>query len=172
MAIKREINHGTHHAYINRKCRCDICRMGENNRKKKHRAKIGKEECKLRYRRSIVKSGLSTIKRSREWMWKNKNIKINGNDVKWEDFIKIYDEQNCRCYICNRELIPHSPKMVIVDRKKICEVACLDHNHITGEVRGILCQDCNALLGYAKDNIDILKKSIIYLQKQIGANNV
>lgn len=40
----------------------------------------------------------------------------------------------------------------------------LDHNHSTGEFRGFLCCDCNLLLGYAQDNIDLLKKAIAYLE--------
>jgi len=39
-----------------------------------------------------------------------------------------------------------------------------DHDHETGEVRGILCHHCNALLGYAKDDIDILLKAVEYLK--------
>lgn len=40
----------------------------------------------------------------------------------------------------------------------------IDHNHSTGKVRGLLCCDCNLLLGQAKENIDTLKASIQYLE--------
>lgn len=39
----------------------------------------------------------------------------------------------------------------------------LDHCHSTGLVRGGLCARCNHMLGHAKDNINTLKKAIIYL---------
>ena len=41
----------------------------------------------------------------------------------------------------------------------------VDHNHSTGQVRGLLCRDCNLLLGYAKDNPENLRRSILYLER-------
>jgi hypothetical protein len=45
----------------------------------------------------------------------------------------------------------------------------VDHDHTTGEVRGLLCHNCNYVIGYARDNIDILEKAIKYLL--IGRNH-
>lgn len=39
----------------------------------------------------------------------------------------------------------------------------VDHCHAANEVRGILCQHCNNMLGMAKDNIAILERAIAYL---------
>jgi hypothetical protein len=41
----------------------------------------------------------------------------------------------------------------------------IDHDHITGKIRGILCNNCNNGLGRFKDDIDNLKQAIIYLKK-------
>jgi len=41
----------------------------------------------------------------------------------------------------------------------------VDHNHNTGQVRGLLCHNCNFVIGYAKENIGILLKSVEYLSK-------
>jgi hypothetical protein len=56
---------------------------------------------------------------------------------------------------------------------KICgvyETQCpkklaVDHNHATGKVRGLLCQSCNSLLAYAKDNPKILESAIKYIKR-------
>ena len=32
----------------------------------------------------------------------------------------------------------------------------LDHNHLTGVIRGILCADCNLALGHMKDNVEAI----------------
>ena len=42
---------------------------------------------------------------------------------------------------------------------------CYDHNHKDMKFRGWICNDCNLALGFAKDNIDILKAMIKYLDE-------
>lgn len=41
----------------------------------------------------------------------------------------------------------------------------VDHDHETGEVRGLLCHCCNFMLGYAKDNPANLRRGIQYLER-------
>lgn len=66
----------------------------------------------------------------------------------------IFD-QNERCAICGR-LFSMSTRPEI------------DHCHLTGKVRGILCTFCNSLLGYAKDSQLILKNAQKYLANSQG----
>lgn len=40
----------------------------------------------------------------------------------------------------------------------------IDHDHETGEVRGLLCQHCNFVLGHARDNIATLTRLQVYLE--------
>lgn|SRR5690606_9432278 len=40
----------------------------------------------------------------------------------------------------------------------------VDHDHLTGQVRGILCFDCNTGLGKLGDNLESLKAAIEYLK--------
>jgi hypothetical protein len=40
---------------------------------------------------------------------------------------------------------------------------CVDHDHVTGEVRGLLCNRCNLILGHAKDRPDIFPMFVEYL---------
>ena len=39
----------------------------------------------------------------------------------------------------------------------------IDHDHVTGRVRGVLCPACNLMIGYAKDNSDVLTRAAAYL---------
>ncbi len=54
---------------------------------------------------------------------------------------------------------------------KICAIeltiksACIDHNHKTGKIRGILCNHCNNGLGCFKDNCSLLKRALEYLNE-------
>lgn len=54
---------------------------------------------------------------------------------------------------------------------EICEVHVsgnrhyIDHNHETGELRGVLCPSCNSALGKFHDSQVMLNKAIDYLKK-------
>lgn len=40
----------------------------------------------------------------------------------------------------------------------------IDHCHLSGEIRGLLCHSCNLIIGHAKDNIERLKSATSYLE--------
>lgn len=63
------------------------------------------------------------------------------------------DQQGC-CAICG---IPKSDLSVKL---------FVDHDHQTGEIRGLLCKQCNFALGNVKDSVVVLKKAIIYLTQR------
>jgi hypothetical protein len=48
----------------------------------------------------------------------------------------------------------------------------VDHCHTTGKVRGLLCQSCNFLLGMAKDDQNILKQAIKYLDDHTSSETI
>lgn len=56
---------------------------------------------------------------------------------------------------------------------KICEThesefdkrLAVDHCHKTGKVRGLLCSSCNTSLGKFKDDPEILRRAINYLER-------
>ena len=58
-------------------------------------------------------------------------------------------ESNPHCPICGSE-----------------EPLVVDHDHSTQEVRGLICNHCNLVLGHARDNIEILKNAIAYLNNE------
>ena len=49
------------------------------------------------------------------------------------------------------------------NEKEIGGKLSLDHDHKTNKLRGLICGPCNRVLGFAYDNIDTLKRAIIYL---------
>lgn len=64
-------------------------------------------------------------------------------------------------------------QLVVLQKQKVCAICAspfskllkkhLDHSHKTGEIRKLLCRDCNLLLGHAKDSPAILESAIRYL---------
>lgn len=45
----------------------------------------------------------------------------------------------------------------------------VDHDHVTGKVRGMLCFSCNAALGHFKDDPVVLRRAADYLDRHTGA---
>ena len=71
---------------------------------------------------------------------------------------ELMDSQKGCCEICEESLIsPDSDKNYSVD-----------HNHMTGEVRGLLCNSCNTAIGHFKENKKNLANAIKYLEKHNG----
>lgn len=42
---------------------------------------------------------------------------------------------------------------------------CVDHNHVTNNVRQLLCRNCNLGIGYFKDNVSYLENAISYIKE-------
>jgi len=66
----------------------------------------------------------------------------------------IYSTHNGLCDLCGAA--PSSRKFA------------LDHNHLTGKLRGLLCFNCNTGLGSFRDDVTLLSKAIAYLWDRAG----
>lgn len=75
--------------------------------------------------------------------------------ISQSDYDKMFIEQNGKCAICNSSEI----------KRTNSKHFCIDHCHTTNRVRGLLCHDCNVILGKLKDSIDMCKSVIKYLEK-------
>lgn len=75
-------------------------------------------------------------------------------NITLEEYNKMSDTQDHKCAICGGEEMNYKNK-----------VLCVDHNHITGEIRGLLCGTCNIAIGHFKDNIRLLEQGIQYLNR-------
>lgn len=102
--------------------------------------------------RSCVKKYYSSKKR--QDILKNRYLE-KTHDLKTEDYEKMLKDQNYECKICSKKTIELKTKLHI------------DHNHLTGKIRGLLCSKCNIGIGYfdTDKNIDLLLKAIEYIRK-------
>ncbi len=69
-----------------------------------------------------------------------------------DDYTKWLAEQDGKCAICRAPSELQSKRLAV------------DHDHVTGQLRGLLCINCNQLLGKAHDDVTILKAAIAYLE--------
>jgi hypothetical protein len=80
----------------------------------------------------------------------------NRYNISKEEALKWYKESMTFCYICGKEWQEGNEKL------------CIDHDHNTQEIRGILCRHCNHLLGHAFDKVEILESAQQYLKRAGG----
>jgi len=74
-------------------------------------------------------------------------IRTHGVGLIYKNYILA--AQGWKCPICGKAIEPNSSD------------ACLDHNHNTGEIRGVLCRACNGYIGRFGDNIIGVSKGIM-----------
>ena len=90
---------------------------------------------------------------------------------------KYYVEQNPYNWITKRYNVSlEIAKDLYMRSMKTCDICgvewdgtkerlCIDHDHTTGKVRGVLCKHCNHVLGHSKDSVTILKSAVEYLER-------
>lgn len=113
--------------------------------------------CAPCYGRSRRKQRLVGERRwEREHAEKRKASKFNSRLKRYgltaEELAKLESSQGGVCALCGR--LPEG----------VFTTLAIDHDHATGEVRGLLCGPCNRGLGMFKDSIPVLTKAIAYLE--------
>lgn len=88
-------------------------------------------------------------KTSRMCSWRKQGI----NGITIEVYNHLFEKQKGKCFICNT----HQDRLSVA--------LSVDHNHTTGKIRGLLCRRCNQGIGLFNDNVEFLRKSIVYLSQ-------
>jgi len=68
-------------------------------------------------------------------------------------------QQKGKCLICSQE---ETQRNCHTNR---IQALAVDHCHTTGNVRGLLCRNCNLMIGNAKDSEKILRAGAKYIKK-------
>lgn len=72
--------------------------------------------------------------------------------ISYEDYKEMRERQGGRCAICGTP-----------EDESVRQVLCIDHDHTTGTVRGLLCHNCNLVLGFCHDSAGILVQAASYI---------
>lgn len=138
------------------KTRCRSCE-NEWHRKNYENSKAKKSaQQKTYYSRPEIKAQRKAYRDARkikDKLWK-KNWDLRRHyGIDLPAFEATVEAQRNCCPICS-EYFPTGSRMWHVD-----------HDHVTGDVRGVICQRCNFMLGQAKDKPEVLRAGADYLEK-------
>jgi hypothetical protein len=77
---------------------------------------------------------------------------IKAYGVTFAKYEEMKIQQNNKCAICNKPFVSSKHTHI-------------DHNHKTGTIRQLLCRDCNVGLGNFKEDVEVMKFAINYLER-------
>jgi hypothetical protein len=88
--------------------------------------------------------------RLRETIWARQDINIT-----YDEYLAKYNYLDGKCEICHLEF----------------DVLCVDHNHKTGEIRGLLCTRCNLGIDNMNESVAVMTRAIQYIQLYGGIHD-
>jgi hypothetical protein len=77
-------------------------------------------------------------------------------NIDYSSYEDMFNKQKGICLICRCDIALFGDKST---------VSHVDHCHITGKVRGLLCNYCNSVLGVYGEDIKIFQRAIDYLKE-------
>lgn len=88
--------------------------------------------------------------------------KLRYFGITQEQFYKLREDAGDCCEICGI-----TEKEALENNNKTKHYGLyIDHNHSTGNTRGMLCHNCNLIIGHAKDNTSLLLAAVSYLERE------
>lgn len=117
---------------------------------------------------NILTNGAMCVAHSREkrkkfdskYEMQRNHALIKKYGISLDEFWNYWIVFKGKCSICENELkLPERRKGQSLD------VVAVDHDHNTGQIRGLLCNGCNKGLGLFKDSPQLLESAINYLKK-------
>lgn len=76
-----------------------------------------------------------------------------------EDYEQMLNRQDGKCAICGQ-----TERELAFGRKSVRRL-CVDHNHVTGKARGLLCRKCNSGVAMLGDDLSAIQRAYQYMRK-------
>lgn len=135
---------------------CKVCHAIRTNEWKKNNP----AKAKTTALKSYYKNKEARDKTSRQWQLANPE-KVKRIAIKWElktkygitleKYESMVEAQNGLCAVCNTK--PSHRRLDV------------DHSHISGKLRKLLCSNCNTALGLLKEDKERITKLLQYLEE-------
>ncbi len=94
--------------------------------------------------------------RSQDWQAARSLKKsCERRNISTAEYDEMWAAQDGLCSICGKA-------ETRTQKGKLCRLA-IDHNHTTGEIRGLLCSNCNTAIGLLKEDPVMFQSAIQYL---------
>ena len=116
------------------------------HQRKKHNSRV-----RRRYAVKAEQPGF----RASHTLQQRKRTMLRDFNLSWDEYERLVAEQHGLCKICDKPPSEGKPLQV-------------DHCHVSGTVRGLLCLQCNAGIGLLGDSADLLQRAARYLQAAVG----
>ena len=142
--IVKDFKHG-HSAYNKHHCRCSICKKAKS------------DYCKTpEYRTSQIRHNHKFYITPKSEKWRLIHRLKNNFGLTLTQYESMLIAQNGHCACC--------PTTPAENHRKLA----VDHDHETGQVRGLLCVKCNQALGMVNESFKTLQNLAGYILGQEG----
>ncbi len=83
--------------------------------------------------------------------------------ISLEDYQEMEKRQDFKCAVCGT-----TDSGTFRGANTTKSRFCVDHDHVTGKIRGLLCLNCNTGIGRLGDNLEGVEAAAAYLRKNNG----
>lgn len=165
--VNRQKRNGTYQ-YPDKSTKCKDCGLKPKNNIERESLFVKDKTIKSGYANLCRKcASARTIKHQKEKpeMFKKRQRKyaVSQHGITLEKYEEILQSQNNSCAICKNKASSFK-KMLYIDHDHSC---CPAQFSCGKCIRGLLCYNCNFMIGLSQDNEKTLKYAIIYLSKGV-----
>lgn len=139
------------------KTEISFCKPCENKKRDINRRKKGRcvsEEAKSYHKLKLQAKKEELLANPEEHRRKKDLQRCKKFNLDLEDYYKMKEIQNNKCYICGIDESENNNGILVID-----------HCHTTNKVRKLLCNPCNTLLGATKEDMKYIQKLIDYIKE-------
>lgn len=123
--------------------------------------------CPMHRRRLVRRGEAGEADRQRapfgEAVWDQPDVRRGKNlfsayGLTVDEYDRLLAKQGGRCAVCRTDTPGNR-------RTRAIRAFCVDHDHVTGHVRGLLCSACNRAIGMLKDDPDVIEAALKYVRR-------